>query len=89
MKKYKKSLDFFGISEIFIPMKMTKNELKDLIKECVDEVLNESQHQKVFTIQEMMEKGMLNSVPEIEINESEYNRIVNESIEVDNIEEIL
>lgn len=70
-------------------MKMTKNELKDLIKECVDEVLNESQHQKVFTIQEMMEKGMLNSVPEIEINESEYNRIVNESIEVDNIEEIL
>ena len=70
-------------------MKMTKNELKDLIKECVDEVLNESQPQKVFTIQEMMEKGMLNSVPEIEINESEYNRIVNESIEVDNIEEIL
>jgi hypothetical protein len=70
-------------------MKMTKNELKDIIKECVDEVLNESQPQKVFTIQEMMEKGMLNSVPEVEINESEYNRIVNESIEVDNIEEIL
>ena len=70
-------------------MKMTKNELKDLIKECVDEVLNESQPQKVFTIQEMVEKGMLNSVPEVEINESEYNRIVNESIEVDNIEEIL
>ena len=68
---------------------MTKNELKDLIKECVDEVLNESQPQKVFTIQEMVEKGMLNSVPEVEINESEYNRIVNESIEVDNIEEIL
>jgi len=55
----------------------------------VDEVLNESQPQKVFTIQEMVEKGMLNSVPEVEINESEYNRIVNESIEVDNIEEIL
>lgn len=82
-------VDISRKSEIFIVMKITKNELKDIIKECVAEVLNESQHQKVFTIQEMMEKGMLNSVPEIEINESEYDRIVNESIEVDDIEEIL
>lgn len=44
---------------------------------------NESQ--EVFTIQEMMDKGMLDHIPEIEIDDSEYSRIMDESIEVDHI----
>lgn len=66
---------------------MTKKELKSLIKECITEVVTEKQ--EVYTIQEMMDCGMLKDVPEIEINDNEYNRIINESIEVDDIEEIL
>lgn len=66
---------------------MTKKELKSLIKECITEVVGEKQ--EVYTIQEMVDRGMLNNVPEIEISDSEYNRIINESIEVDDIEEIL
>lgn len=66
---------------------MTKKELKSLIKECITEVVTEKQ--EVYTIQEMMDCGMLKDVPEIEISDSEYNRIINESIEVDDIEEIL
>ena len=48
-----------------------------------------TEKQEVYTIQEMMDCGMLKDVPEIEISDSEYNRIINESIEVDDIEEIL
>ena len=66
---------------------MTKKELKSLIKECITEVVSEKQ--EVYTIQEMMDCGMYKDVPEIEINDNEYNRIINESIEVDDIEEIL
>ena len=66
---------------------MTKKELKSLIKECITEVVSEKQ--EVYTIQEMMDREMLKDVPEIEISDSEYNRIINESIEVDDIDEIL
>lgn len=69
---------------------MTKNELKSIIKECVQEVLTDSQQpQEVYTINEMMERGMLDNVPEIEISDSEYNRIMNESVEVDDVESLL
>lgn len=69
---------------------MTKNELKSIIKECVQEVLTDSQQsQDVYTINEMMERGMLDNVPEIEISDSEYNRIMNESVEVDDVESLL
>ena len=66
---------------------MTKKELKSLIKECITEVVSEKQ--EVYTIQEMMDCGMYKDVTEIEISDNEYNRIINESIEVDDIEKIL
>ena len=66
---------------------MKKEQLKTIIRECINEVLNEPA--EVFTIQEMTNHGMLNDVPEIQISNSEYNRLINESVEIESVEDLL
>lgn len=66
---------------------MKKEQLKTIIRECINEVLNEPA--EVFTIQEMTNRGMLNDVPEIQISDSEYNRLINESVEIESVEDLL